>query len=61
MERGGSGDPSPMTAWGVFAACAQPWPRPGFGEELCRRAGGVQGAGHVGAAVARHLLEAGAG
>jgi leucine dehydrogenase len=56
---GGSGDPSPMTAWGIFC-----------GMRSCLREAGldgfdgisvaVQGAGHVGAALTGHLLEAGA-
>ena len=59
-QMGGSGDPSPMTAWGVVvgmrAALREAGLNPGFeGVSVV-----VQGAGHVGAAVARHLLEAGA-
>ena len=59
VARGGSGDPSPMTAWGVVcgirAALAEA--RVGDGElEGVHVA--VQGLGHVGADVARHLLEA---
>ncbi len=61
MARGGSGDPSPMTAWGVVcgihAALAEA--REGDGSlEGVHVA--VQGLGHVGADVARHLLDAGA-
>jgi leucine dehydrogenase len=60
VERGGSGDPSPMTAWGVVcgmrAALAEAGLGPGF--DGIRVA--IQGVGHVGAAVARHLLDAGA-
>jgi leucine dehydrogenase len=60
VERGGSGDPSPMTAWGVFcgmrAALVEAGLGPGF--EGIRVA--VQGAGHVGAGLVRHLLTAGA-
>jgi leucine dehydrogenase len=59
LEHGGSGDPSPMTAWGVFcgmrAALAEAG-LDGFGDVSVS----VQGAGHVGAALARHLLAAGA-
>jgi leucine dehydrogenase len=61
VARGGSGDPSPMTAWGVVC---------GIRAALAEARGGdgslegvhvaVQGLGHVGADVARHLLDAGA-
>ena len=61
VEQGGSGDPSPMTAWGVVcgirAALAESREGDG-GLEGVHVA--VQGLGHVGADVARHLLEAGA-
>lgn len=58
--RGGSGDPSPMTAFGVVcgmrAACAA-----AFGSPAVRgRKVVVQGAGHVGAALARLLVDDGA-
>lgn len=57
----GTGDPSPVTAKGVFLgiqACA----KRGFGsEDLSGRKIAVQGAtGHVGAYLVRHLAEAGA-
>ena len=59
VARGGSGDPSPMTAWGVVcgirAALAEARVGDG-GLEGVHVA--VQGLGHVGADVARHLLEA---
>jgi leucine dehydrogenase len=58
--RGGSGDPSPVTAFGVFhgmrAACEA-----ALGSaELAGRRVVVQGAGHVGACLARLLVDAGA-
>ncbi len=57
--RGGSGDPSPVTAFGVLqgmrAACAVAF---GSGELAGRRVV-VQGAGHVGACLARLLVDAG--
>jgi glutamate dehydrogenase/leucine dehydrogenase len=58
--RGGSGDPSPVTAYGVLhgmrAACEE-----AFGSaELAGRRVVVQGAGHVGSYLARLLLQAGA-
>ncbi len=57
---GGSGDPSPVTAWGVLhgmhAACAE-----AFGErDLAGRRVVIQGVGHVGAHLARLLVDAGA-
>ena len=61
VARGGSGDPSPMTAWGVVCGI-----RAALAESRRGDAGlegvhvAVQGLGHVGADVARHLLEAGA-
>ncbi len=60
VERGGSGDPSPATAWGVlhamFAAAEHRW-----GERsLAGRHVVVSGVGKVGSALVGHLLEAGA-
>jgi leucine dehydrogenase len=61
VSRGGSGDPSPMTAWGVVCGI-----RAALAESRSGAAGlqgvhvAVQGLGHVGADVARQLLEAGA-
>jgi leucine dehydrogenase len=60
VERGGSGDPSPMTAWGVFRGIRAALSEAGLGDDYAGMRVAVQGAGHVGAAVARHLLEAGA-
>jgi leucine dehydrogenase len=60
LERGGSGDPSPVTAAGVVhamsAVCAAIDGRP----SLAGRRVVVQGAGHVGSHVARTLVGAGA-
>jgi leucine dehydrogenase len=58
--RGGSGDPSPVTAWGVLhgmhAVCDEV-----FGErDVSGRRITVQGAGHVGAYLVRLLVERGA-
>jgi leucine dehydrogenase len=58
--RGGSGDPSPVTAFGVLhgmrAACDE-----AFGSaDLAGRHVVIQGAGHVGAHLARLLVDAGA-
>ncbi|HUZ83653.1 MAG TPA: Glu/Leu/Phe/Val dehydrogenase dimerization domain-containing protein, partial [Gaiellales bacterium] len=59
VEMGGSGDPSPMTAWGAFCGMRAALAEAGLdGFEGLSVA--VQGAGHVGAALAGHLLDAGA-
>jgi leucine dehydrogenase len=60
LERGGSGDPSPMTAWGVVHGMRAALREAGLGESFDGVRVAVQGAGHVGGAVARHLLAAGA-
>jgi leucine dehydrogenase len=58
--RGGSGDPSPVTAYGVLhgmrAACDEAFGSP----ELGGRRVVVQGAGHVGTHLTRLLLQSGA-
>ncbi|MDI5932987.1 Glu/Leu/Phe/Val family dehydrogenase [Halomonas kalidii] len=59
-DDGESGDPSPFTAWGVFCAlkCAV---RHGLGRrDLEGLRVAIQGVGHVGAHLARHLHAAGA-
>jgi leucine dehydrogenase len=58
--RGGSGDPSPMTAWGVFCGMRAAAAEAGLGDDLRGARVAVQGAGHVGAGLVRHLLDAGA-
>jgi leucine dehydrogenase len=60
VDRDGSGDPSPMTAWGVFRGMRSALAEAGLGEQYGGVRVAVQGAGHVGADVARHLLDAGA-
>ncbi|MDX6591431.1 MAG: leucine dehydrogenase [Gaiellales bacterium] len=60
IERGGSGDPSPMTAWGVVCGMRAALTEAGLGERFEDLRVAVQGLGHVGAGVARHLLDAGA-
>jgi leucine dehydrogenase len=60
VGRGGSGDPSPMTAWGVFCGIRAALAEAGLGEEFAGVRVAVQGAGHVGAGLVRHLLDAGA-
>jgi glutamate dehydrogenase/leucine dehydrogenase len=57
---GGSGDPSPATAWGVLwamkAVAHRLWGRPELGDRhVC-----ISGVGKVGAALARHLVDEGA-
>jgi glutamate dehydrogenase/leucine dehydrogenase len=58
--RGGSGDPSPVTAYGVLhgmrAACDEAFGSP----DLAGRKVVVQGAGHVGSYLTRLLVQAGA-
>src|SRR5438105_91868 len=57
---GGSGDPSPVTAWGVYQgmiACAEEaWKDP----SLAGKRVAVQGVGKVGYHLCRHLVDAGA-
>lgn len=60
QDRGGSGDPSPMTAWGVVCGMRAALREVGHDEGLAGVRVAVQGAGHVGGDVARRLLEAGA-
>jgi leucine dehydrogenase len=60
VERGGSGDPSPMTAWGVVCGIRAALVEAGLHDRFDGVRAAVQGAGHVGAAVARHLLAEGA-
>jgi leucine dehydrogenase len=59
-EMGGSGNPSPFTAYGVFLGieAALEWI---YGEPSAKaRRVGVQGVGAVGSALVRHLVKAGA-
>lgn len=60
IEMGGSGDPSPVTAYGVFmgmkAAAAHHWNN----DDLNGKSVLVQGIGHVGETLVKHLTEAGA-
>ncbi|HET9719688.1 MAG TPA: amino acid dehydrogenase [Solirubrobacteraceae bacterium] len=59
-QRGGSGDPSPMTALGVYIAIQTCCERV-FGEPSVKgRTVGLLGLGHVGERVARHCARAGA-
>jgi leucine dehydrogenase len=58
VDRGGSGDPSPMTAWGVVCGMRAALAEAEVGDGLEGVRVAVQGAGRVGAEVVRHLLEA---
>lgn len=60
IEKGGSGDPSPMTAWGVVCGMRAAIEEAGIGDGFDGVRVAVQGAGHVGGDVVRHLLAAGA-
>ena len=60
IEKGGSGDPSPMTAWGVVCGMRAAIEEAGLGDGFEGVRVAVQGAGHVGGDVVRHLIAAGA-
>ncbi len=60
VSRGGSGDPSPVTAWGVLHAMHAVCSRLDGDRDLRDRRVVVQGAGHVGSHLARLLVEVGA-
>jgi leucine dehydrogenase len=60
VERGGSGDPSPMTAWGVFVGMRAALAEAGAGSGHEGIHVAIQGAGHVGGTLCGHLLDAGA-
>ena len=57
---GGSGDPSPFTAYGVFLGAKASAKRIWGTDSLAGKKVALQGAGHVGTYLARHLKEAGA-
>jgi leucine dehydrogenase len=59
-SRGGSGDPSPLTALGVEAAVMATCERVFGSRDLAQRSIGVIGLGHVGARVARRCARSGA-
>jgi leucine dehydrogenase len=60
MEMGGSGDPSPVTAYGVYCGMKAA-ARTAYGSDsLAGRTVGVQGAGNVGKALVQYLVKEGA-
>lgn len=59
-EQGGSGDPSPVTAYGVFVGMKAAANRAYGSDDLTGKKVLVQGVGHVGAYLVDHLIEAGA-
>ncbi len=60
VEMGGSGDPSPVTAYGVFMGMKAAAHYHFGSEELKGKKVMVQGIGHVGETLVKHLTEAGA-
>ncbi len=58
--RGGGGDPSPMTAWGVFCGMRAAIEAAGLEKGLTGKRVVVQGVGKVGMALVRLLVDAGA-
>ena len=58
LAEGGSGDPSPVTARGLFAAARATAAHCFDGPDLAGRLVAVQGVGKVGTAFVRHLVEA---
>ena len=58
--RGGGGDPSPMTAWGVVCGLRAAIDGAGLAPGLRGKQVVVQGVGKVGLALVRYLVEAGA-
>jgi leucine dehydrogenase len=59
-EQGGSGDPSPLTAWGAFHGLKAALVRVFGTPDLQGRSVAVQGVGHVGQHLARMLRDEGA-
>jgi glutamate dehydrogenase/leucine dehydrogenase len=59
-KRGGGGDPSPMTAWGVVCGLRSAVDAAGLPAGLRGKKVVIQGVGKVGMALARFLIEAGA-
>ncbi|HAP02343.1 MAG TPA: leucine dehydrogenase [Bacteroidetes bacterium] len=57
---GGSGDPSPFTAYGTFLGIKASAKQMFGNDDLSGRKVAVQGIGHVGEVLVKHLIEAGA-
>ena len=57
---GGSGDPSPVTAYGTFLGIKASVKELYGNDDLSGKKVGVQGTGHVGEVLVKHLTEAGA-
>lgn len=60
IEAGGTGDPSPFTAYGVFLGLKASAKEAFGSDDLTGRKVAVQGIGHVGGYLVKHLTEAGA-
>ncbi len=60
VEMGGSGDPSPVTAYGVFMGMKAAAHYKYGSDDLAGKRVMVQGIGHVGETLVKHLSEAGA-
>ena len=60
LSVGGSGDPSPMTAWGVFQGVKASVRWLDGSEDLSGKTVAVQGAGHTGYWLSKYLHDAGA-
>lgn len=60
LEAGGSGDPSPHTAEGVFVGMRSAMRAAGLGDDFAGRRVAVHGCGNVGVRLVRRLVDAGA-
>lgn len=60
VEAGGTGDPSPFTAFGVFLGLKASVKQQFGSDDLSGRKVAVQGVGHVGYYLVKHLTQAGA-
>lgn len=59
-DNGGSGDPSPVTAWGVFNAMRAVGTQLWNNDDLANKHVVINGVGHVGSALVQYLCENGA-
>jgi leucine dehydrogenase len=60
LEAGGTGDPSPFTAYGVFLGLKASVKQQFGSDDLAGKKVAVQGVGHVGYYLVKHLTNAGA-